>query len=472
MSLLDEQRTQILEESNTGQAEFFDILEHLSPRTTDIDIRQALSGDIDGEVLEKCSFSGITSIVFARGNITSLQNIPGGVTKIICAENYLEAIPIGLPASVVELDLRKNAIRRADTIKWPRDLRELSLSDNPLTVLADLPEGLEVLRIENCRLKVLRLDGLTKLRVLHCSGNPGLIIENVPESLEDFQSDNDVLTEIGKLREEGSDKESAPEKRADYQESLRTYFELKSKYNDKALKIRRDIYRAAKTKKEGRMKLKMLRPKCVYCDRPVGSIFENKERSFIARCGDRAHPCAFHIELFGGEYENVSEMMGEYQYYMEISKESIITTKLDVLFKYISEKGGVDLFKDALDYYTKDNVHYTSLKKEYDALYFDEEHADKLLHKRQKIAKICDRIGELMKVYRGNDEQETLNDAMTVYISELLPEIQNEATMKYPTREIIQEETGPAILFQRTWRPHQLEYTFGEYPRVVHFVVK
>jgi hypothetical protein len=52
MSLLDEQRTQIVEE-NTGQADFLDILENLSPTTTDIILQKSLSGDIDGEVLEK-----------------------------------------------------------------------------------------------------------------------------------------------------------------------------------------------------------------------------------------------------------------------------------------------------------------------------------------------------------------------------------------------------------------------------------
>jgi hypothetical protein len=470
MSLLDEQRTQILEE-NTGQADFFDILENLSPTTTDIIIQQALSGNIDGEVLAKCAFTGITSIVFAPGNITSLQNLPGGVTKVICAENYLATVPSGLPASVVELDLRKNSIRQADGVQWPRDLRELSLSENPLIALADLPEGLEILRVENCRLKVLRLDGLSRLRVLHCSGNPGLVIENVPESLEDLQSDNDVMTEIGKLREAGDDEE-APEKRADYQECLRTYFELKKGYQDRVLKIKRDVYRSAKTKKEGKMKLRTLRPKCVYCERPVGSIFENKGRSFIARCGDKAHPCAFHIELFGGEYENVADMMGQYEDMMHFTKQSIITIKLDVLFKYLSEKGGVDIFKDSLDFYTKDSVHYAALKKEYDDLYFNEELEEKVQQKHQKIAKIQDRIGELLKTYRGDENPETLKDAMTVYIRELLPEVQNEATLRYPTREILLDEKKPAELFQRSWRPHQIEYTFGEYPRVVHWKVR
>jgi|LauGreDrversion4_2_1035121.scaffolds.fasta_scaffold75406_2 hypothetical protein len=472
MSLLDEQRTQIVEE-NTGQADFLDILENLSPTTTDIILQKSLSGDIDGEVLEKCAFTGITSIVFAPGNITSLQNLPGGVTKVICAENYLGAVPAGLPASIVELDLCKNAIRQAEGVQWPRDLLELSLSENPISGLDNLPDGLEVLRVENCRLKVLRLDGLYKLRVLHCSGNPGLVIENVPESLEDFQSDNDVLREIGKLRDEEGDKE-APEKRADYQECLRTYFQLKQGYQDRAFQIKQNTYRETKTKKEWRMKRRTLKPKCIYCDRPVGSIFENKGRSFIARCGDKAHPCPFHIELFGGEYSHVAEKMEDYEKLMHITKESIIRTKMDVLFQYLSEKSGVDVFKDVLDYYTKDTVHYTSLKKEYDDLYFNEELKEKIEKKDEKIAKTQDRISELFKTYRGDDNIETLKDAMTVYISELLPEIQSSAILRYPTREIFlsEDDKSPSILFQRSWRPQQIEYTFGEYPRVIHYKVR
>jgi hypothetical protein len=165
-------------------------------------------------------------------------------------------------------------------------------------------------------------------------------------------------------------------------------------------------------------------------------------------------------------------MMGQYEDMMHFTKQSIITIKLDVLFKYLSEKGGVDIFKDSLDFYTKDSVHYAALKKEYDDLYFNEELEEKVQQKHQKIAKIQDRIGELLKTYRGDENPETLKDAMTVYIRELLPEVQNEATLRYPTREILLDEKKPAELFQRSWRPHQIEYTFGEYPRVVHWKVR
>ena len=169
MSFIEEQRKQILEENNTAQTDFLDFLENLSPTVSTIDVSVPLSGDIDCEVLTKCSFKGITALTFCPGDITSLKNIPQGITKLVCAENFLTDIPV-LPESIVELDLHKNAVRLANST-WSRDLKELNLSDNQISSLENLPVGLEVLKVENCRLKILKLDGLEKLRVLHCSGN-------------------------------------------------------------------------------------------------------------------------------------------------------------------------------------------------------------------------------------------------------------------------------------------------------------
>lgn len=469
MSFIEEQRKQILEENNTAQADFLDILEHLPPTSTVIDVRTSLSGDIDCEVLAKCNFTGITAILFAPGNITSLKNIPGGVTKIVCAENYLTDIPADLPASIVELDLQKNAIRTAAG-PWSADLKELTLSDNNISSLEELPKEVEVLRIDNNRLKVLKLEGLEKLRVLHCSGNPGLIIENLPDTLTDFQMDNDVITEINKLKEKGE--KNPAEKKANYMESLRTFFEMKKVYEDQNLKMKRTIYKDAKSKKEAKKKMATLKPKCAYCSRPVGSVFKREGRKYIARCGDAAHPCAFHIELFGGEYDEIEEMMETYPDMIEFTKQNIIIDKLDVLFQYISEKTGVELFKDNLDSYTRFNVHYKDVKKEYDNLYFDEEKEEKLATKHKKIGEIQDRIRELIKTYSIEENPEVLKDAMTVYVEELVPEMNNEAILKYDIRELNKNESKEMTeVFQKGWRLNQLEYTFGEYPRVIHFHV-
>jgi hypothetical protein len=462
MNVIDERRRQVLEEDNTAQSEFFSFLEHLDPRETTIEPNIAFDGDIDLDVLEKCDFKNITGIKFLPSRITSLKNLPKGLTSLSCPDNFLIDIP-ELPDSLVELNLRENAITSVG--KLPEGLKELILSDNHITSLEGLPEGLEVLRVDNNRMKTLRFNNMTKLRSLICSHNPGLIIQNLPDTLEDFQSDNDVITEIQKLR---GDSSHASEKHANYQECLYEYFRLKKTYEENLRRMKREIFRSSKNRKESRMKIATLKPKCLFCERPVGSIFENKARTFIARCGDKAHPCAFHIELFGGEYSEIAPTMEGYQRTIEFTKERIIIDKLDVLFHFISEADGVDLFKDNLDFYTKEKVHLMALKKEYDSLYFDQELAEKLDVKKKKIAVVQDRLQELIKEHDIHGD--SMNDIITAYIREFVPEIQNEAFLKYKTREMdFDEKKEIYTLFQMAWRPSQLEYTFGEYPRVVHY---
>jgi hypothetical protein len=468
MSFIEEQRKQILEENNTAQADFLDILEHLAPTQTVIDVRSPLSGDIDCSVLEKCNFTGITALSFSSGNITSIKGIPKGLTKLVCAENYLTEIA-DLPDSIVELDLRQNAIKRITGL--PQGLKELTLSDNQIHTLEDLPKDLEILRCENNRMKVLKLEGIENLRILKCGNNPLLVIESVPDTLQEFDSDSDVVTEIRRTDKEGIEQENVS-KKANYMECLHTFYELKKMYEERLRKMKRDIFKASKTKKEAKMKMALLKPKCLYCERPVGSIFKTEGRTFTARCGDSNHPCAFHIELFGGEYTRVSDMLNEYRTTFELIKQEIIIDKLNVLYKFISEKEGVELFKDNLDFYTNQSVHLASLKKEYEDLYFSEEIDEKVQQKNAKILGIQDRIGELIREYKNTENPEILKDAMTLYDKELVPEINNLQLIRWQTREIPQnEQTGKFELFQRNWRLGQVEYTFGEYPRVVHFKV-
>jgi hypothetical protein len=468
MSFLEEQRRQILEENNTAQTEFLDILEHLAPTETVIDVRVPLSGDLDLSILEKCNFTGITTIWFAPGNITTLRGVPKGVTKLVCASNYLTEIS-ALPESLMDLDLRQNAIRSVEGL--PQGLKELNLSDNQIHALAELPKDLEILLCENNRMKTLKLDGIENLRILKCGNNPLLVIESVPDTLQEFDSDTDVVTEIRRTDKEGVEHENVT-KKANYMECLHTFYELKRLYEDRVRKIKRDIFKASKSKKEAKMKMALLKPKCLYCERAVGSIFKTESRTFIARCGDSSHPCAFHIELFGGEYSRIADMLDRYRETVELVKQEIIVDKLNVLYRFISERDGVDLFKDNLDFYTTESVHLANIKKEYEDLYFSEEIDEKVQQKNAKILGIQHKMEELIQEYRNTENPEIIRDAMTLYDRELVPEINNLQLIRWQTREIMQDEkTGKYELFQRNWRLGQVEYTFGEYPRVVHFKV-
>jgi len=218
--------------------------------------------------------------------------------------------------------------------------------------------------------------------------------------------------------------------------------------------------------------MKQLKPKCIQCARPVSTIFKIQDRTYIARCGDEKSPCTLDIQLFAGEYAKINEMIELYKSTVEFTKQQIISDKLGVLFKYLSEADGVELFKENLEYYTKENVHYTTLEKEYGDLYFSEERAEKILEKERKIQRIRERIGEMDVRYREDQNPEILRDAMAIYINELMPEMENLQIIKYDLREMIDKPDGTKELFMTPWRINQLEYTFGEYPRVVKYRYK
>ena len=52
MSFIEEQRKNTIEENNTAQSEFLDILDNLNPQLYDISVREPLYGDLDFSVLK------------------------------------------------------------------------------------------------------------------------------------------------------------------------------------------------------------------------------------------------------------------------------------------------------------------------------------------------------------------------------------------------------------------------------------
>ena len=145
MNFIEENRKIAIEE-NTAQPDFLTFLENLDPQLSDIIVRDGLSGDLDLNVLRECNFKNITSLQFSKGNITSLKNIPDGITRLLCPQNLLQTIvPDDLPTSLVELNLSENGIKRIDALDHLVHLKELNLSNNQLSFLDKLPKNLEIL---------------------------------------------------------------------------------------------------------------------------------------------------------------------------------------------------------------------------------------------------------------------------------------------------------------------------------------
>ena len=467
MSFIEEQRNNTIEENNTAQSEFLDVLDNLNPQQYDISVREPLYGDLDFSVLKECNFTNITSLQFAKGSITSLKNIPAGITKIVCEDNLLVDID-NIPSSIIELNVSGNGIKHLE-FKELVNLKELNISRNNFSNLSDLPKYLEILKCENNNLKVIDLEGVENMKVLHCSDNPTLTIQHFPDTISDLQMENNPLMQVKKLSDKEPFKnEETGEIHADFTESLNAYFQMKTAYNRQIYNMKKQVYDKAKTKKAARRLIAELKPKCINCNRPVGSLFSNEGRTYLARCGDEKTPCNLDIRIFAGEFGSIDSFLTTFHDVVQNSKEEIIKQKLDTLFNYINEKDAIVLFKKQLEEYTESNTFLKELKEEYVDIFFNEERKEKLQKKTEHVGKIQERFNDLIVKYKQTDNREILKDAMNVYVNEIKPEMDNIQMIKYESMEM-NEHGKDVALFQKEYRLSKLDFTFGSYPKVIKF---
>ena len=475
MSFIQEQRDSALEE-NTAQRDLLDYLENLLPTITEIDIKIPLTGDLDFNILKECNFNNITSITVGPGKITSIINVPEGITYLSCSKNLLTQLDNNLPSSLIDLNASYNGLKQMDFSNLSK-LKNLTLNYNQMVELENLPSTLETLYCNNNLLKRIDLEGITELKVLHCSyNNPALIIQHVPDTITDLQSDNSPLIDIQGKHEELVGRENFANSGPEFLESLDKYFELKTKYETKMRTMKQTIYKRALSKKAAKASVKMVRPPCVQCSRPVGTIFSNIGRNYTALCGDRVKPCSLNIKIYAGKFDSIDNEINFLHGLVENAKEKIIRLKMDALFNYTDEKKAATKFKEEFENYNETNFLLDEVKKKYEELHFNEETNDKIKAKQGDIDNLKEDIARFLKEYSATGNKIILEQALTKHIKELIPETRSGRYLKYGTMEV--GDTEPEkfrtlyTLFQKDIALNKLDFTFGEPARVVKFVSK
>jgi len=263
-------RDQIIEENN-GQTIFVGIINKLnSADVQEIRISEVLTGNIDFSILQDRGFKNVKSIfVEKEGQITNLLNIPETVDTIICDDQMLEKLD-KIPVSLETLSINNNKITKFDCGTLPK-LKVLKISNNELVDLQNLPETLETLECENNQLRELNLANCYKLQELICSNNPILVLQNVPSSISKLEMENNPFIQI----EENDDEESVKKskKKLDYLESLNRYFKLKTDYETKFRKLKRQAYDKGSSKKDSKRRTQGVKAPCIHCKRNVNTHF-------------------------------------------------------------------------------------------------------------------------------------------------------------------------------------------------------
>jgi hypothetical protein len=213
----------------------------------------------------------------------------------------------------------------------------------------------------------------------------------------------------------------------EYNDKLHKYYELKSKYDKSIHQKKQDIKKIAKasgmSKKDKRNMFLTYTPKCISCNRDVGTKFnkikQNSHYHLTATCGNTSQPCKLDIDIDLGTVVNTISEKEEHEKRIDDCIKEIIITKNDELFGFITEDDAVSKFDilntkldDATDY-------YRSLINHYGRIIFNKERETKIdkLTKtlNSQILTIKKNINEYNKTYT----RQFIKDAVELYVTDM-----------------------------------------------------
>lgn len=486
--MIEETRQSIIRDNNTAQQTLEFLLDRVGPNVQDIIINDVLSGDLDFSILKTRGFRQVKQIHFTKpGQVTSIVNLPSGLVSFRCPHQLLVEFNNVLPF-LEELVLDHNHISKIDFTTLIR-LKVLNVNHNQLTLTLEfskhIPKTVEELYINENQIRLIDLRNNDKLRVLHAVGNKMLRIQNVPPSVVDLRIEENPMVELDYSAMPTEENIETPESMVahmDYLESLHRYFDMKTKYETDTKKARLLVLQKARSRKQRLNLIREYRPKCLKCRRPFGTIFEQRDRRYIARCGNVGDPCGLNIQLYRGNHTFSDSLVYLFQLQMEITKESIISQKLDTLFSYISEEKSADKFKKQLKEYSIDNTIYKDLLNSFNEMHYNPHKRELIRNKITQIHELKNVMKRMLADFQKTDNLETLRTITDIYIHEYLPEIHNLRLLNYEVMEMntidescvrIEGETVCLAykLYQRDVALPKLEHLSGEPPRVIAFSV-
>jgi Leucine-rich repeat (LRR) protein len=476
MNNIKEQREQIIAEDNTAQQQLTTFLETMTKGSQELRLTEPLSGDVDLSVLSEYGGDSIHTIIFMRGKITSISNIPSNIITIICPGNLLESVE-DLPTSLENLDINNNYLTSIYIANLER-LITLNISHNQITELDDIPESVTSLICNHNKLARLDLNGLDGLQHLNVSNNNITVIENLPEGIADFQMENTPSIEFRNSADPTTALESreASDKTAmkNVSEALDAFFKLKSTYDKKIHAAKKQIFQNEPRYKVARKKMLEIKPKCIKCGRAVGTIFSTgkNEGKYTAICGDPRAPCELNISIFMGNTDRIIDLLMLYKDETNYFKTLVIIQKLETLFNYISEDECIRLYKKSLEAYNENNSLYRMFLEKHNDVYNDESNKLEIQKKNETIYRLIERNRFLLNEYKRTDDPNFIKQAVDLQIKELFPEIRN---LKILTNDVLElatdNETHPPTFTMHKFIASldKKEYILGEQPRVIKY---
>jgi hypothetical protein len=260
--------------------------------------------------------------------------------------------------------------------------------------------------------------------------------------------------------------------------ALNTYYSLKSEYEDNIDKLKKKIMgNKTLSWKDKHKEFQKMKPKCINCNRSVGTIFdirfqkEVQSRIAKAMCGDRTNPCALNIELNLGMIMNIEDELHDSETKIRDIRREIIKDKNDLLFGYVSAPDAIAKFDKIKERMADANASYEIILNTYMSIVDNKPVQEKINKLLLDVYANIQSSHELVNKYEREQNVDFINDLVTMYITRLTPKLVELRKLLYPYNAV-EKYDNTCVLIQRKMEFEQMELDMATNPRgVIHFDV-
>lgn len=265
-------------------------------------------------------------------------------------------------------------------------------------------------------------------------------------------------------------------------DAFNEYYKLKNKYESDYNKDKQKIIKNKQMSwKEKRNEFKQLKPKCINCKRPVGTIFSIKHsgnpkddfRELKAICGSLTEPCSLNININAGVTYNIMDHIKELEKDIENYKNEIIEYKNKLLFGYIQTETAVENF-DKIKEAINDTSFLLNINYEHFFDIVDNKKTNESIAKlKEEIYILVNEIKESIKKFDATGNVQFVRDSVDIYVHQMESKLKELASLKYKVNlvefdesegvyRLIQRKNGISDLEDIYIAPEIVNFNFGE----------
>ena len=270
-------------------------------------------------------------------------------------------------------------------------------------------------------------------------------------------------------------------------ETLNEYFKLKQKYESGILANKKKIMNNKDlSNREKRREFLKLKPKCINCKRPGGTIFKilfkedddntDSYREYNASCGIIANPCDLKIKIQCGTTELFTDILQKMENDIKNIKNEIIDDKNKLLFGFIETEEAINRFEQSKELITMYTSYYDDYLTKYNSIFDNEDKKRQLEEETTNSYIQINLIKECIKKSNETGNNSFIRDAIQIYDTSLMPILNTIRNLKYSenyvyhnennnSRNLIQNKFTLSNMLYSGFQSSVINYEFGYNPK-------